>query len=227
MLPKRTQRIRVHVRRRVEHWLWTLAAHQTFDATKARREHRMDMQTDSERNGTAATALMGLAAGAIGVWALDRLDWFLYRSEPEEARERTRAVREGGEAPAGVLVSRIEEAAGAELSDRSHYVAELATHYAIGIAPAVAFALYRDKLPISGPARGALFGAALWLLQDEALNPVIGLSAPEGDYPWQDHARALAAHVLFGVATETALNAMGAGPGPAHEQAALVEDYSR
>ena len=168
----------------------------------------MDMQTDSRRNGTTATALMGLAAGAIGVWALDRLDWFLYRSEPEEARERTRAVREGGEAPAGVLVSRFEEAAGTELSERGHYVAELATHYAIGIAPAVAFALYRDKLPVSGPARGALFGAALWLLQDEALNPVIGLSASEGDYPWQDHARGLAAHLLFGVVTEAALGAM-------------------
>lgn len=167
----------------------------------------------ADRNGsTAVTALMGLAAGAIGVWALDRLDWFLYDSEPEEARERTRTVREGGEAPAGVMVSRIEKAAGTELSDKGHYAAELATHYAIGIGPAVAYALYRDKLPVSGPARGALYGAAMWLLQDEATNPILGLSASPGAYPWQNHARGFAAHLLYGLATETALNAMERRP---------------
>jgi len=159
-------------------------------------------------NDTVTNALLGAAAGAIGVWALDRLDWFLYRREPAEARERTEAVREGGEAPAGVLVSRIEEATSTQLSDRGHYLAELGVHYAIGIVPAIAYARYRDQLPVSaGPARGALYGAALWLIQDEGSAPLLGLSARPQDYPWQNHARAFAAHVLYGVATEAALTA--------------------
>lgn len=175
----------------------------------------------SSSDTSLSTALAGLAAGAVGVWALDRLDWFLYRSEPAPARARTEAVREGGEAPAGLLVTRAEKAAGTQLSPRGHYLAELGVHYSIGIVPAIAYAVLRDRLPLrAGPVRGGLYGATLWLLQDEAVNPLVGLSAPPGDYPWQNHARALAAHVLYGITTEAVLNAMQrrggsqAAPGP-------------
>lgn len=156
---------------------------------------------------TVTTALLGVAAGAIGVWALDRLDWFLYDLEGPDSRARTQAARENGEAPAGVLVSRVEAATGRELSPDGHYAAELGTHYAIGIAPAVGYALLRDRLPVSGVTRGALYGAALWLLHDEVSNPLLGLSNRPEAYPWQNHARAFAAHILYGVTTEVVLNA--------------------
>lgn len=172
------------------------------------RDGRSEVSSGGENKSSAVTALMGLAAGAAGVWALDRVDWFLFRREPEEAQQRTRAVRENGEAPAGVLVSRIEDAVGSELSGSGHYLAELGVHYSIGIGPAVGYAFLRDRLPVTGAARGALFGAAMWLLQDEILNPVIGLSARPQDYPWQNHARALAAHLTYGVTTELVLNAL-------------------
>jgi hypothetical protein len=157
------------------------------------------------------TALMGAAAGAIGVWALDRLDWFLWRRMPEEDRERTRAARPDGAPPAENLVTGASRAAGKELTGDAHHRASMATHYAIGIGPAIGYALLRDKLPGAGLARGAGYGAALWALQDEGLNTVAGLGGKPGDYPWQDHARGLAAHMLYGVATEAALNGLERG----------------
>lgn len=170
----------------------------------------MERQTDgSERElGIAATAVMGAAAGAVGVWALDRVDWFMWDRLDEETRARTIAARPGGEPPAHVLVGKVERMAGIAPSERQHEIAGQIVHYTIGIGPAVGYALTRDKLPGRGPVRGLLYGFGLFLAQDEALNTVSGLGAKPQDYPWQAHARGLIAHLVYGVATELALNAM-------------------
>jgi hypothetical protein len=170
------------------------------------------MQDVSERQqGDTAdrvkTALVGAAAGAVGVAVLDRVDWFLWNRQDPAAKRRTEQVRPGGEPPADALVSRIEKLAGADVGEDTHRKLGVATHYAIGIAPAIAFALFRDKLPGRGVPRGLLFGLGLFLTQDEVLNTVTGLGAKPQDYPWQDHARGLAAHLAYGVATEFALRA--------------------
>lgn len=34
---------------------------------------------------------------------------------------------------------------------------------------------------------------------------VTGLAASPGDYPWQDHARGLVAHLVYGIVTDTVL----------------------
>ena len=163
----------------------------------------------SKENGPSpvATALLGAAAGAFGVWALDRLDWFMWRHEDPRARRLTTAVRPGGEPPAQILVTKAEAAIGAEPPLRTHEALGQVVHYSIGIAPAIGYALFRDKLPGKGISRGALFGLGLFVAQDEVLNSVTGLGAMPQRYPWQAHARGLLAHTLYGVATEYALNA--------------------
>ena len=153
------------------------------------------------------TALVGAAAGIIGVVVLDRVDWFLFNREDPATRDRTRQVRPEGKPPADVLVERVADAVGAEPDEGSKRTLGQVTHYAIGVAPAVGYALLRDRLPAPGVARGALFGLGLFLTQDEVLNTVTGLGARPQDYPWQDHARGLAAHLAYGVATELALTA--------------------
>jgi uncharacterized membrane protein YagU involved in acid resistance len=164
-------------------------------------EHR----EQQERSSVLATALAGAAAGAVGTAALDSVDWFLWDREAPSSKRQTEEVRPGGEPPADVLVGRIEEAADAETSERTHHRRGVAMHLAIGIAPAVGYALAREKLPVKGVTGGALFGLGLWLLQDEVLNSVTGLGAKPQDYPWQAHARGLAAHLVYGIATELAL----------------------
>jgi uncharacterized membrane protein YagU involved in acid resistance len=148
----------------------------------------------------------GLAAGALGVWALDRVDWFMWNREDPRARARTTAVRPDGEPPAQVLVSKAEDAAGKRLEPAAHEAASQVVHYAIGMGPAIGYALLRDRLPVTGVARGALYGAGLFLAQDEALNTVTGLGAKPQDYPWQAHARGIVAHTVYGIVTELALN---------------------
>ena len=159
--------------------------------------------------GTAGKALIGAAAGAVGTWALDRADWRMWNNEDAEARQQTTDVRPGGEPPAQVLAGTIEKAFHLDPSPEQHELAGQVIHYSIGIAPAVAYALFRDRLPGKGPARGALYGLGLFLAQDEALNTVTGLGADPRRYPWQAHARGLVAHLVYGVVTELALDLAG------------------
>jgi hypothetical protein len=158
--------------------------------------------------GLVSKALMGAAAGAVGTWALDRTDWRMWKNESEDARRQTNAVRPFGEPPAHVLVSKAEKALGIETTPEQHELAGVTVHYGIGIGPAVAYAIVRDKLPGRGPARGLLYGLGLFLLQDEAVNAVSGVGAKPNRYPWQAHARGVVSHLVYGVVTEMALNRM-------------------
>lgn len=153
------------------------------------------------------TAAMGMVAGAVGVWALDRVDYFMWNREDPETRARTRAVRPHGEPPAGVMVTELERATGRELSEEGHEAAQTAVHYAIGVGPAAGYALVRDQLP-GGPARGLLYGLGVFLVQDEGINTVTRLGADPRDYPWQAHARGLVSHLVYGLTTELTLMAM-------------------
>ena len=164
-------------------------------------------QTGQDALDPLVVAALGAAAGAFGVWALDRLDWFMWNREDPETRARTTAVRPNGEPPAETLVTKVEGAVGSHTSPDTHELLSQIVHYSIGIAPAVGYALFRDKLPGAGVARGALYGLGLFAAQDEVLNSVTGLGAKPQDYPWQAHARGLLAHTLYGVATELALTA--------------------
>lgn len=174
----------------------------------AARDTNDAASTTAGETSAATTVLMGAVAGAIGVWALDRIDWFLWNRESDETRLRTIAARPGGEPPAQALVSRVEDASGRALAADMHETVSGVVHYSIGVAPAIGYALLRDKLPGRGVARGAAYGLSLFLAQDELLNSVTGLGGKPGDYPWTAHARGLVAHTVYGVVTELALNAM-------------------
>lgn len=160
------------------------------------------------RVGAFATVVRGVMAGAIGTWALDRVDWFMWDRESEESRQRTRSVRPDGEPPAHVLAGKIERMLDLEASRERHAATGQAIHFAIGVLPAIAYAFMRDRLPGRGVARGLILGGGMFAMQDELMNSVSGLGAKPQDYPWQAHARGLVAHLVYGVATELMLNAM-------------------
>ena len=101
-----------------------------------------------------------------------------------------------------------ERAAGAEPSPPQHHAAGTGIHYAIGIGPGALYGALRDRVPQVGAARGALYGLALFLLQDELGNAALRTGADPRAYPWQTHARGLAAHLVYGVVTDAALSAL-------------------
>jgi putative membrane protein len=51
-------------------------------------------------------------------------------------------------------------------------------------------------------AEGLPFGAAVWVIADEAVVPALGLSKSGKDYPLSTHVYAIASHLVFGLTTE-------------------------
>ena len=163
---------------------------------------------DGRRRESAVSAIVraGLA-GAAGVWLLDRLDTYLYGLESEATRRRTTANRPEGADPATVLVRRAGRVVGHRPGGEGEKTAVAATHYAIGIVPAVLFGLLRRQARWIGAGLGIPFGAAFFAAEDEVVNTVARTAGPPAGYPWQAHARGLVAHVAFGVAVEALLRA--------------------
>lgn len=159
-------------------------------------------------DGLLGTLLKGAVAGGVGIWALDRVDWALWDAEPSRRRAETRRVRPGGLDPAHVAANRLARAAGRELDPPQPHPLGLALHYSFGIVPTMAYAVLRHRWPAAAAGAGVAYGLAITLIEDEGLNPALGLAAPPGAYPWQDHARAVAAHVVLGAVAEGVLRAL-------------------
>lgn len=170
-----------------------------------------DSRTHRPNGGVALDLLRGAVAGSIATFALDRVDWFLYGQEPESSRRRTWAVRPDHKDPAHVIASRASGAFGSDPLPQGH-PAGLAVHYAIGIAPAALYGVLRHRVPVVGAGRGLAFGFAMFVLEDEVANPLLGVAAPPQEYPWQPHARGLVSHLVYGVVTDLVLRALAPRP---------------
>ena len=164
------------------------------------------MAQSGQERSTMSDALIGVAAGALAIWVLDRVDWFNFEHESPESRRRTKAVRPGGMDPAHVIANKLAESLGYDLQPKDYNKAGLAVHYSIGMLPAALYSVLRHKAPALTTGQGTLFGLGLFLVQDEGLNAVTGLSAPPAAYPWQAHARGLVAHLVYGLVLETTLS---------------------
>ena len=183
----------------------------------------MAIQNPTASGGMFSDALVGAAAGALGVWVLDRLDWLMWSRESPETRQQTTSARPDGEAPAHVAAAKLEQAVGAdtsgseEVAERvehletegiwkdSHYATGTAVHYSIGIGPAAIYSMVQEQIPLPGFVRGALYGLTLFVAQDEIANSVSGLAGKPSQYPWQAHARGLFQHLAYGIATDAAI----------------------
>ena len=152
--------------------------------------------------------LVGAVAGAAAVWVMDRVDWFMYRREPEASRRRTREVRPEGKDPAHFVASQVSEALGSGPLPQGH-PAGLAVRYAIGIAPA---AVYRA---MKAGCRAWMLGPA-WVSASRCSSgrtrwrPLLGIAAMPQRYPWPPHARGLVAHLVYGLVTDAVVNVVNA-----------------
>jgi putative membrane protein len=75
-------------------------------------------------------------------------------------------------------------------------------HYAMGAASGAILGVAAEITPAATAGLGLPFGAAVWLVADEALVPAAGLSKGPTEYPLKVHAYALASHLVFGISTE-------------------------
>jgi hypothetical protein len=75
-------------------------------------------------------------------------------------------------------------------------------HYAMGAASGAIYGAFTELTRGVSIGEGVPFGAAVWLIADEAIVPAIGLSKSAKNYPLSTHAYALASHLVYGLTTE-------------------------
>lgn len=97
---------------------------------------------------------------------------------------------------------------GHELTKREKPLAGEAVHYAMGGASGAIYGTLAELVPPVTTGAGVPFGAAVWLVADEAAVPALGLSKSPTEYPLSVHVYALASHLVFGLATDTVRRAV-------------------
>ena len=153
-------------------------------------------------------ALKGAVAGAAGVWAMDRIGWYMYLREDESALQQELKARPGGLDPAHNIANRLAGALGKELTPQQPNAWGVAAHFALGILPGAMYGVLRHRTKALPKAQGALYGLGLFVMNDELVNPLLKLSGGPRAYPWQAHARGLVEHVVLGVVTHAVLRVM-------------------
>jgi len=77
-----------------------------------------------------------------------------------------------------------------------------AVHYGFGTLAGAVYGVLAELVPAVTLGAGAPFGTAVWLGADEISVPAFGLSGPPWESPPSVHVKALAAHLVYGVAAE-------------------------
>jgi uncharacterized protein DUF1440 len=149
------------------------------------------------RQSLLANIAEGAIAGAVGTWAMGRVTSALYARENKAARQREDRARHGTTAYE-TAAQKTAALAGRTLTAQQRERYGTAIHWTLGVTAGALFGALRPRSP--GVARGAgtLFGAAVWLVMDEAATPALGLTPGPRAFPWQTHARGLAGHLVFG-----------------------------
>lgn len=145
--------------------------------------------------------LIGAMAGAIGVWVMDRVGWFMYRREDSQVLEQERKARVNGLDVAHVAANRIANVFGIKLSPPQPHPFGLALHYSLGILPGALLGALLSQVGELRIGYGLLYGFILFILLDEVTAPVLGLASGPTKYPLQAHVRGLVSHLALGVAT--------------------------
>ncbi len=162
-----------------------------------------------ELKQTAADIALGLIGGYVGTKAMAPVSMKLYDLESEQARAQEDKVRPGP--PYEIAARKTTELLGLHLSDKQvEMVGTLGFHYGIGMSWGVVYQVLRRTTRLPAPAAGLLMGAAMSLIVDEGMTPLLGFSAPNRDYPLVTHLRGVVAHLVYGLGTAAAAEAIGA-----------------
>jgi len=153
----------------------------------------------------ATDLVLGAVAGGVATVALGGVTSTLYARENRLARWQEDWAR-GGKSAYEIAAEKAAGAAGIDLTDDQVAQSGTAIHYGIGAGSGAVYGAVRRHIPAPAVARGLGFGAALWLIADEGANPALGLTPGPRAFPWQTHARGLAAHLVFSLVAEGVLS---------------------
>jgi putative membrane protein len=121
------------------------------------------------------------------------------RGTPESAEERE---GQGADATVRAAAAISRGLLGHELSEKEEKIAGPVMHYAFGALTGGVYGALAEVAPAVTRGAGAPFGLAVWLAADEITIPALRLAKPPWEHPPMVHARALAAHLVYGTAAE-------------------------
>jgi uncharacterized membrane protein YagU involved in acid resistance len=78
-----------------------------------------------------------------------------------------------------------------------------AVHYAFGGAMGAWYAAMAERVPTVRALHGVAYGTAVWVVADEIVMPILGLSRGPRQLPGDVHAYALAGHWVYGATLES------------------------
>lgn len=97
---------------------------------------------------------------------------------------------------------------GHKLKESEKKPAGAAVHYAFGSATGGLYGAAAEIAPQVTTGMGLPFGVAFWMIADEAVVPLLGLSKGPTAYPASTHVYALASHLVYGLTTEVTRRAV-------------------
>lgn len=169
------------------------------------------MQDGAIWKGMAA----GLAAGLVATWAMTKFQNLTAKlggkSEQDEPRDPQHSAHRGTEESArqGEDDATVKAASAIseglfhhELTQREKEVAGPAMHYGFGVLTGALYGALAELSPAITRGAGLPFGTAVWLGADEVAVPAFKLAGPPWEHPAPVHARALAAHLVYGLTAE-------------------------
>jgi uncharacterized protein DUF1440 len=160
----------------------------------------------------------GLAGGLVASWAMNQFQavW----SKAAEGFEKPHGAQSmqpsEGEVPgqagenkeqqddATVKTARVisESILGHELKESEKRTAGAAVHYAFGTATGGLYGAVAEYAPLVTTAAGLPFGVVFWVVADETVVPLLGLSKGPTKYTLSTHTYALASHLVYGLTAE-------------------------
>jgi len=166
--------------------------------------------TRSARVTPVGAVARGLLAGAVGTAAMDTLLFARYRRNGGNSSaaewELSAGVTSWEEAPAPAHVGKrlVEGLFGTELPPSRAPLVNNVMHWAYGIFNGAQYGIVAGSLPTPRIRYGLAFGATVWA-GDYVILPAAGLYKPIWEYDAKTLADDLSAHLVYGLATATAL----------------------
>jgi hypothetical protein len=178
----------------------------------------MVKRPDTVRPSTfAAAAARGVAASAVGTFAMDLLLYRRYRREGGASRflawESSAGLEDWDEAPAPARVAKrlIEAVRRRELPPNHVRALNNVTHWGFGLATGASYGLIAAVVSTPKLRYGLLFGTGVWA-GGYAILPAFGVYRPIWEYDLETLGKDLSAHLVFGVVTAGAYRALVPGP---------------
>ncbi|HEV7786013.1 MAG TPA: DUF1440 domain-containing protein [Thermoanaerobaculia bacterium] len=150
-------------------------------------------------------AVAGLAAGLAATFVMTQFQNLSGKLEKAlEAEDQSKKEKKGDDATVKAASAISRGVFHHTLTPREKKVAGPAVHYGFGTLTGGMYGVLAELSPAVARGAGLPFGTALWVGADEVAVPAFRLSGPPASQPPAVHAKALAAHLVYGAAMETA-----------------------